>query len=92
MNVSFSVPPQCILCEDTSHPGGKWLPGARLNPAKHCLSLNGKRTSNDIALIWRNEGEDEAPLGKMTLEELRSEVWYASLFVEFIVDSYVTVY
>nr|GMD34034.1 probable acyl-activating enzyme 17, peroxisomal [Ipomoea batatas] len=74
MNVSFSVPPQCILCEDPSHPGGKWLPGARLNPAKHCLSLNGKRTSNDIALIWRNEGEDEAPLGKMTLEELRSEV------------------
>ncbi|KAF3674160.1 hypothetical protein FXO37_06531 [Capsicum annuum] len=34
MNISFSVSPECILRETPLHPGGQWLPGARLNPAK----------------------------------------------------------
>ncbi|XP_031104945.1 probable acyl-activating enzyme 17, peroxisomal [Ipomoea triloba] len=75
MNVSFSILPECILREDQSHPGGQWLPGAHLNPARHCLSPNRDRNLNDIVLIWRNEGDDEAPVEKMTLKELRSEVW-----------------
>ncbi|KAA8541138.1 hypothetical protein F0562_025116 [Nyssa sinensis] len=81
MSVSFSVPPQCILRENPSeesllsHPGGHWLPGAYVNPAENCLSLNGKRTLDDIVLIWHDEGDDEKPVNKMTLKELRTEVW-----------------
>lgn len=83
MCVSFSVPPNRILVDDPSeesqllYPGGRWLPGAYLNPARNCLSLNSKRKLSDIAVIWRDEGDDETPVKKMTFEELRSEVWYA---------------
>ena len=81
MSVSFSLPPQCILRENPSHPGGQWLPGAHLNPAKNCLSLNGKRTLDDGMVIWRDEGDDKLPVRKMTLKELRTEVWYDSFHV-----------
>ncbi|KAL0396144.1 UNVERIFIED_CONTAM: putative acyl-activating enzyme 17, peroxisomal [Sesamum calycinum] len=57
MNISFSVPPVCILREDPTHPGGHWLPCATTNPANNCLSLNSERTLEDIAVIWRDEGE-----------------------------------
>ncbi|CAL5326987.1 unnamed protein product [Camellia sinensis] len=73
-SVSNPEPPQCILRENQSHPGGQWLPGAHLNPAKNCLSLNGKRTLDDIMVIWRDEGDDKMPVNKMTLKELRTEV------------------
>lgn len=76
MNVSFSVPPQCILRETPSQPGGQWLPGAYLNPAKNCLLLNGKRSLNDTVIIYRDEGDDEAPVKRLTLKELQSAVWY----------------
>ncbi|KAH0975881.1 hypothetical protein GBA52_017780 [Prunus armeniaca] len=81
MNASFSIPPQCILRENLSGdgqlsvPGGQWLPGAFGNPAKNCLSLNHKRSLNDTMVIWRDEGNDDLPLNKMTLKELRTEVW-----------------
>lgn len=81
MNILFSVPPQCVLRENPSgetnlsDPGGQWLPGAFVNPAKNCLSLNGKRTLNDAMVIWRNEGDDDMPVNRMTLQELCSEVW-----------------
>lgn len=81
MNISFSVPPKAILVDDPSeetqllHPGGRWLPGAYVNPAGNCLSLSSKRISSDIAVIWRNEGDDETPVNTMTFEKLRSEVW-----------------
>ncbi|KAI3513298.1 hypothetical protein L1887_20627 [Cichorium endivia] len=81
MNVSFSVPPKAILVDDPSkenqllHPGGRWLPGAYVNPARNCLSLSSKRNSSDIAVIWRDEGNDETPVKTMTFEKLRSEVW-----------------
>lgn len=84
MNISFSVPPKRILLDDLSeksqllHPGGQWLPGAYVNPARNCISLNNKRSLNDIAVVWRDEGNDEMPVNKMTFEELRSEVWYAN--------------
>ncbi|THG08659.1 hypothetical protein TEA_015529 [Camellia sinensis var. sinensis] len=80
--VSFSVPPQCILRENQSHPGGQWLPGAHLNPAKNCLSLNGKKTLDDIMVIWRDEGDDKMPVNKMTLKELRTEVWLVAHALE----------
>ncbi|XP_008244070.1 PREDICTED: probable acyl-activating enzyme 17, peroxisomal [Prunus mume] len=81
MNASFSIPPQCILRENLSGdgqlsvPGGQWLPGAFGNPAKNCLSLNRKRSLNDTMVIWRDEGNDDLPLNKMTLKELHTEVW-----------------
>lgn len=78
IGISFSTSPQCILCENASYPGGQWLLGALLNPAKNCLSLNGKRNLDDIALIWRDEGEDDIPVKKMTLQELCKEVWLAA--------------
>ncbi|KAJ4960648.1 hypothetical protein NE237_020558 [Protea cynaroides] len=75
MDISFSAPPSCILRELPSHPGGQWLPGAFFNSARNCLDLNGKRNLGDIMVIWRDEGEDDLPVKRITLEELRSEVW-----------------
>ncbi|KAL6177932.1 hypothetical protein ACLB2K_049453 [Fragaria x ananassa] len=81
MNVLFSKPPQCILRENLSGdghlsvPGVQWLPGACVNPARNCLSLNSKRSLNDTMVIWRDEGKDDLPLNKMTLKELCAEVW-----------------
>lgn len=84
--MSFSKPPQCILRETVAidgqnlHPGGEWLPGAYVNPVKNCLSLNTKRSLDDTMIIWRDEGKDDLTVSKMTLEELQSEVWYATFF------------
>ncbi|XP_030493803.2 hexanoyl-CoA synthase-like isoform X1 [Cannabis sativa] len=80
MNISFSKPPECILRENFSrdgqilNPGGEWLPGAFINPAKNCLDLNCK-SLDDTMILWRDEGKDVLPVNKMTLKELRSEVW-----------------
>lgn len=90
MNVSFSIPPQCILLEDVSgerrfsHPGGEWLPGAFVNPANNCLSLNCKRNLVDTMVLWRDEGKDDLPVNKLTLKELREEVWYATYRISFV--------
>ncbi|XP_031276844.1 probable acyl-activating enzyme 17, peroxisomal [Pistacia vera] len=78
MNISFSVPPQCILRENAygvANPGGQWLPGAYLNPAKNCLSLKSGRSLDDIVIRWRDEGDDNLPVKSMNLKELRTEVW-----------------
>ncbi|KAL2479106.1 putative acyl-activating enzyme 17 [Forsythia ovata] len=82
MNISFSVPPECILREDTTRPGGHWLPGAHTNPAKNCLCLNEMRTLDDIALMWQDEGDDEVPVKRMTFQELRSAVWLVAYAIE----------
>lgn len=84
MNISFSKPPECILRDSPtgegplSHPGGQWLPGASINPAQNCININGKRGLNDTVIIWREEQHDDLPLQRMTLKELREEVWYAT--------------
>lgn len=85
MNILFSKPPECILRDDlpgddgpSSPPSGRWLPGASINPAQNCLNVNGKRGLNDTVIIWRDELHDDLPLQRMTLEELRQEVWYAA--------------
>lgn len=75
MRIKFSVQPSCILRESDSYPGGQWLPGAYLNSAENCLILNGKRDADDVVVIWRDEGCDDMPVNRMTLEELRAEVW-----------------
>uniref|UniRef100_A0A7N0T1M9 AMP-dependent synthetase/ligase domain-containing protein n=1 Tax=Kalanchoe fedtschenkoi TaxID=63787 RepID=A0A7N0T1M9_KALFE len=75
MCISFSVPPRHILVESPAYPGGQWLPGAFLNPAKNCLTLNSKHDLNDAVVIWRDEGQDDLPLNRMTLREFREEVW-----------------
>ncbi|KAK7304209.1 hypothetical protein RJT34_15331 [Clitoria ternatea] len=81
MNISFSKPPECILRdsllgeEPSSHPSGQWLPGASINPAQNCLSVNEKRSLNDTVIIWRDEQHDDLTLQRMTLKELREEVW-----------------
>lgn len=77
MNISFSSPPECILREDPTHPGGNWLASATTNPASNCLSLNAQRTLEDIAVLWRDEGDDDVSINKMTIKELRESVWYA---------------
>lgn len=82
LGISFSVPPQCILRESSSHPGGQWLPGAHLNSAKNCLSVNSKRNLDDTVIIWRNEGNDEIPIKKMALKELQTEVWLVAYALE----------
>ncbi|KAG7556168.1 AMP-dependent synthetase/ligase [Arabidopsis suecica] len=80
LNIVFSVPPKCILEKDTSgdNPGGTWLPGAYLNPARNCLNNGFKRRLDDIVIRWRDEGSDDLPVNTMTLLELRSQVWLAA--------------
>ncbi|XP_065870390.1 probable acyl-activating enzyme 17, peroxisomal [Euphorbia lathyris] len=81
LSISFSVPPRFILLENPPgesplmNPGGQWLPGAYVNPANNCLSLNCKRSLEDKMIIWRDEGNGDLPINSMTLEQLRTEVW-----------------
>lgn len=82
LDLSFSAPPQFILTEDSSgkyHPNVQWLPGSVMNPAENCLSLNSKRGLDDDVIIWRDEGEENLPLKRMNLKELRHEVWYVKI-------------
>ncbi|KAL6846636.1 hypothetical protein ACP4OV_024084 [Aristida adscensionis] len=74
MGVEFSVEPSCILRESDAYPGGEWLPGAMLNAAANCLSAKPGRSSDDVAIVWRDEGKDSEPLNFVTLEELRKNV------------------
>ena len=82
LNILFSVPPKCILEKDTSgdNPGGKWLPGAYLNPARNCLTNGFKRRLDDIVIRWRDEGSDDLPVNTMDINakrrKMRGEVNY----------------
>ncbi|KAL3655286.1 putative acyl-activating enzyme 17, peroxisomal [Castilleja foliolosa] len=81
MNTFFSVHPECILREVPSHLGGQWLPNATTNPANNCLS-GVKGTLENIAVIWRDETDDELPVNKMSLKELRASVWLVAHAIE----------
>ncbi|CAN6448684.1 unnamed protein product [Victoria cruziana] len=80
LNISFSVPPTCILGNCESHdgglfsPGGRWLPGAMINAAENCFTPNGRRNLHDTAIVWRDEGSDNLPLSRVTFKELYVEV------------------
>lgn len=63
------------------NPGGQWLPGAYVNPAKNCLNVNCKKSLNDIVIRWHDEGDDDLPVKTMTLKELREEVWYVTIYL-----------
>ncbi|XP_057438803.1 probable acyl-activating enzyme 17, peroxisomal isoform X2 [Lotus japonicus] len=88
MNISFSKPPECILRDNlpgedrSSLPSGQWLPGASINPAQNCLNVNGNRSLNDTVIIWRDELHDDLPLQRMTLQELRQEIWLVAYALE----------
>ena len=75
MGVEFNVEPFCIWRESRAYPSGEWLPGAELNAAANCLRAKPGRSSEDVAIVWRDEGKDSEPLNFMTLEELRKKVW-----------------
>ncbi|CAN6174185.1 unnamed protein product [Urochloa humidicola] len=74
MGVEFSVEPSCIWRDSDVYPGGEWLPGAELNAAANCLTAKPGRSSEDVAIVWRDEAKDSEPLNFMTLEELRKKV------------------
>uniref|UniRef100_A0A0E0M0Q0 4-coumarate--CoA ligase n=1 Tax=Oryza punctata TaxID=4537 RepID=A0A0E0M0Q0_ORYPU len=74
MGITFSVEPSCILRENDAYPGGEWLPGAVLNAAANCLIAKPGRNSDDVAIVWRDEGKDSEPLNFVALEELRKKV------------------
>ncbi|KAF4398802.1 hypothetical protein G4B88_028165 [Cannabis sativa] len=74
MKISFSKDPECILRrdDDINNPGGsEWLPGGYLNSAKNCLNVNSNKKLNDTMIVWRDEGNDDLPLNKLTLDQLR---------------------
>lgn len=74
MGIEFSVEPSCIWRENNTYPGGEWLPGAELNAAANCLTAKPGRSSDDPAIVWRDEGKDSDTLNFMSLEELRKKV------------------
>uniref|UniRef100_A0A0D9XDA0 4-coumarate--CoA ligase n=1 Tax=Leersia perrieri TaxID=77586 RepID=A0A0D9XDA0_9ORYZ len=74
IGIAFSVEPSCILRKNDAYPGGEWLPGAVLNAAGNCLTAKPGRSSDDVAIVWRDEGKDSEPLNFVALEELRKKV------------------
>ncbi|CAI5979754.1 unnamed protein product [Closterium sp. NIES-64] len=70
-------------------PGGRWLVGAELNIAESCLGgfgrrgrgnggesvgeARGEREGERVAVVWRDEWEEGAPVRHMTIGELRQQ-------------------
>ncbi|KAJ7536957.1 hypothetical protein O6H91_12G089700 [Diphasiastrum complanatum] len=79
LGIPFIREPSCILdldplAFDAESPGGVWLPGAYVNAADFCLEFNNRRNPSNIAVMWRDEGEDDAPMNTFTLCELKARV------------------
>ncbi|KAJ9697766.1 hypothetical protein PVL29_007065 [Vitis rotundifolia] len=77
LSVLFHRAPRCILdTTDKSKHGGTWLPGAVLNIAECCLLPVSypRKHDNSLAVVWRDEGNDDSPVNQMTLKELREQV------------------
>jgi acyl-coenzyme A synthetase/AMP-(fatty) acid ligase len=81
LSLKFHKRPSCILASDETEfrgepcPGGRWLPGARLNAAECCLQIDSKARAQEPAILWRDEGqEDDSPVQSLTMEELRKRV------------------
>ncbi|XP_042480556.1 probable CoA ligase CCL12 [Macadamia integrifolia] len=77
LSVKFREGPRCILdTSDKSKHGGTWFPGSVLNIAESCLlpTDHPRKRDEDVAVIWRDEGLDDAPVNRMTLRELREQV------------------
>ncbi|KAE9601186.1 putative acetate--CoA ligase [Lupinus albus] len=85
LSVSFVEPPKCIL--DTSDPskhGGTWLPGSVLNIADCCLqpSAHPNKRDDSIAIIWRDEGFDDAEVNRISLKQLRQQVMFVASAID----------
>lgn len=79
ISILFHRVPRCILdTSDKSKHGGTWLPGAVLNIAECCLLPVSypRKHDNSLAIVWRNEGEDDSPVNQLSLKELREQVMY----------------
>ncbi|KAK6235716.1 hypothetical protein QUC31_019452 [Theobroma cacao] len=77
LSVIFHESPKCILdTADGSRPGGTWLPGSVLNIAECCLlpSSHPRKEDDSFAVVWRDEGNDDSDVNRMTLKELREQV------------------
>ena len=81
LSLKFHERPSCILKNDQTKflgepcPGGRWLPGAVLNAAECCLLLDSKERAQEAAIMWRDEGQDDFPISRLTMAELRERVW-----------------
>lgn len=84
LDVKFHLEPECIVDMNNleESPGGRWLPGASLNAAESCLRAHQGRKDEDIALVWRDEGMDEAPLKTVTFGKLRVKVCQVATALE----------
>lgn len=77
----FHQQPRCFL--DTSKlPGGAWLPGAQLNVAECCLTAKGAKSDSSIAIVYRDEGDEELPVRRLTLSQFRANVSRAANALE----------
>ncbi|KAG0631382.1 hypothetical protein M758_1G249200 [Ceratodon purpureus] len=61
---------RCFLDESS----GEWVPGAHLNAAECCLAAKGSKSDSSIAIVYRNEGEDDLPVQQLTLSQFRANV------------------
>lgn len=81
LNLKFHNQPSCILNADETEiqgepsPGGRWLPGAVLNAAECCLQADSKERANKVAILWRDEGQDNSAISSLTVAELHAWVW-----------------
>ncbi|XVE70407.1 hypothetical protein DITRI_Ditri10aG0070100 [Diplodiscus trichospermus] len=77
LSVTFRESPKCILdTTDKSRPGGTWLPGSVMNIAECCLlpSTHPRKEDDSCAIVWREEGNDDSDVNRMTLKQLREQV------------------
>ena len=73
-SVVFHKPWQCFLDERT----GEWISGVHLNAAECCLVAKGSKSDSSVAIVTRDEGDDDRPMQRLTLAELRANVRYKS--------------
>lgn len=79
LSIIFHRAPRCILdTTDKSKHGGTWFPDAVLNIAECCLLPVSypRKHDNSLAVVWRDEGNDDSPVNRLTLRELREQVMY----------------
>ncbi|CAM8961412.1 unnamed protein product [Rhodiola kirilowii] len=77
LSIVFQKAPSCILdTSDKSKHGGTWLSDSVYNIAECCIlpSSCPIKYDNSVAVVWREEGDDNSPVSRMTLAELRAQV------------------
>lgn len=75
--IHFLEAPKCILdISDKSKRGGNWLPGSVLNIAESCVCSSNYDNKQDdcVAIVWREEGNDDKEVNCMSLKQLREQV------------------